>query len=265
MKIVLLTVDHIYANKLVKDILLKFGKDVKLIVEPKVLLKSKNIYQTIFHYLKISGFYYFYYQVMKMLIYKVFNLISKDINSKFCSFNIIAKKLKIKRLKVSDINSSKIIKKIKMIKPDVVVSVLFPQIIKNELIRVAKNKIINFHPAYLPKYRGISPIFWSLLNNEKNVGYTIHFIDKGIDSGAILTQKKIKIIKNDTEDSLYMRCVREGSEALNRSIEKFANSRILKGKIRKGGSYYSFPDKKSVNKFLASGKRFYNIKQFIWN
>lgn len=265
MKIVIFTVNHVYANKLVKDILQRYKSNVRLIIEPKILLKNKNFAQTMIHYLNTSGFKYLYYQSLKMLLYKVLSKFEKRTYGKFYNFEKIVYKYKTKILRVMDINSNTTITKIKAIHPDIIISVLFPQIIKNDILNLFKNRIINFHPAYLPNYRGISPIFWSLLNKEKYAGYTIHYIDKDIDSGAILFQKKIKIIKSDTEDSLYMRCVNEGSKDLMRMIGNFSKKTKPKGIIKKGGSYYSFPDKKSVKKFLSTGCKFFRLKEFIWN
>ena len=68
---------------------------------------------------------------------------------------------------------------------DLVISVFYGKIIKNDFILKVKN-IINLHNAPLPKYRGVRPINWALKNGELEHGVTIHKITKGIDDGEIL-------------------------------------------------------------------------------
>ena len=65
------------------------------------------------------------------------------------------------------------------------------KIFKKILINSYKNKIINFHPSLLPKYPGLNAIDQAILNNEKELGNTAHFIDEGIDTGQIILQSRI--------------------------------------------------------------------------
>ncbi|MDC0870758.1 formyltransferase family protein [Flavobacteriaceae bacterium] len=65
------------------------------------------------------------------------------------------------------------------------------KILKKTLKNPYKNKIINFHPSLLPKYPGLNAIDQVILNNEKELGNTAHFIDEGIDTGKIILQTRI--------------------------------------------------------------------------
>ena len=265
MKIVVLTVDQIYANALVKDLLSSFGNDIKLIVEPKSQLKGKTTFQMILKYLKTCGLYYTISQSIKLGIFK---LLSKIFffpgrgDNKFYSYKKFADKLKVRHLTVEDVNSSAFLDKLRRIKPDLIVSVLFSHILKEEIIKLPKKGVINIHPAHLPDYKGISPVFWSLVNGEKHSGVSVHFIDKGIDTGGIIARKKVKIEESDTEDSLYWKCIRTGSDFLIESIKN-----ALRGKVKtvsnKRGSYYSFPIKEAVKKFRARGKSFFRLDEYL--
>ena len=77
---------------------------------------------------------------------------------------------------------------------DLIIVSSFHQIIKDEIIKLPKKGIINFHPSLLPKYRGPNPLNWVLLNSEKFTGVTVHKLVKKIDGGDILLQKKYKIL-----------------------------------------------------------------------
>jgi methionyl-tRNA formyltransferase len=72
-----------------------------------------------------------------------------------------------------------------------------------------RNYAINLHPGLLPKYKGCFSTSWSLINNEKFVGYTYHIISEKFDSGNILLKKKIKINKYDHAFSLNYKIMQE--------------------------------------------------------
>ena len=122
---------------------------------------------------------------------------------------------------------------------------------------------INFHPAYLPNYKGVSPIFWSLVNKDRYSGVTIHYIDEGVDTGKIIVRKKINIEKEDTEDSLYWKSVVLGSQMLIKTIEDIKSGK-LKTLTNKKGNYYSFPTKESVKKFKKNGRGFFRLSEYLF-
>lgn len=78
----------------------------------------------------------------------------------------------------------------------------YAPIIKEPIISEYKHKIINIHPTFLPYGRGIYPLLWNLLE-ETPIGVTLHFIDKGIDSGEIIFQKSVTFDDNNTLEEAY--------------------------------------------------------------
>ncbi|MBC6719520.1 phosphoribosylglycinamide formyltransferase [Treponema sp. Marseille-Q4130] len=80
-------------------------------------------------------------------------------------------------------------------------------------------KIINLHPALLPKFGGVG--MWGrrvheavIAEGEKESGCTVHFVDSGCDTGAILVQKKVDVMPGDTADTLYARIAPVEHEAI---------------------------------------------------
>ncbi len=90
------------------------------------------------------------------------------------------------------------VKKIEKIKPDYLFSVLNDKILPKTSINKIKKLALNFHDGPLPKYAGMFSSSWSLLNNEKKHGVCWHKIEKKIDSGDILEEKKFNIQNSDT-------------------------------------------------------------------
>lgn len=121
-------------------------------------------------------------------------------------------KYNIDYLKHKNINEDNFIKKLKEYKCDLFVSMSFNQIFKNKIMNVPKLGIINCHAGKLPFYRGRNVLNWALINDEKEFGITVHFVDEGIDTGDIIIQRVFPISDQDNYNSLlniaYIECAK---------------------------------------------------------
>ena len=97
----------------------------------------------------------------------------------------------------------------------------FMQILSKKIINSYKNKILNIHPSLLPKYKGLNTHKRVLKNKEKFTGCTVHLVNRKLDSGKIILQKKIKILKKDNEKSLSKRVLKIENLIYPRAIKKF--------------------------------------------
>lgn len=91
-------------------------------------------------------------------------------------------------------------KDILALKPDIIITCAYGQILPEELIYAPRYNTINVHASLLPKYRGGAPIHHAIINGEKETGITIMFTDKGMDSGDIIKMESIPILDNVTYD-----------------------------------------------------------------
>jgi len=96
----------------------------------------------------------------------------------------------------------------------------FMKILSRNFITKFKGKILNIHPSLLPKYKGLNTHQRALDNNEKYSGCTVHFVNSKLDSGKIILQKKVKISKNDTKNSLARKILIQEHKLYPRSILK---------------------------------------------
>ena len=78
----------------------------------------------------------------------------------------------------------------------------FMKILSDKFIKNFKYKILNIHPSLLPKYKGLNTHKRVLKNKEKFSGCTVHYVTNKLDSGKVILQKKVKIIKADNEKTL---------------------------------------------------------------
>ena len=113
-------------------------------------------------------------------------------------------------LKHKDINSKEFVQHIRLYECDLFISMSFNQIFKKEIINLPKLKTINCHAGKLPFYRGRNILNWALINDEKEFGITVHYIDEGVDTGDIILQRLFPITEKDNYATLlkiaYIEC-----------------------------------------------------------
>ena len=96
----------------------------------------------------------------------------------------------------------------------------FMKILSKNFIRKFKGKIVNIHPSLLPKYKGLNTHKRALKNKEKFAGCTVHYVTIKLDSGKIILQKKIKIKKKDTVNSLKKKVLKKEHQLYPSAIRK---------------------------------------------
>jgi methionyl-tRNA formyltransferase len=126
-------------------------------------------------------------------------------NNIYARLNLICKKHHIDFYRINDINSSTTETIIKALDPDLIVVCHFEKILKKNIIDLPHYGCINLHPSLLPKYRGLAPQHWPIINGDDETGITVHFINEGIDTGPIIVQKKIKIAPDMYVTDLQMK------------------------------------------------------------
>jgi methionyl-tRNA formyltransferase len=104
---------------------------------------------------------------------------------------------------VPDINAPEAVEAVGATSPDFLLSFQAGQILRRALLSVPAFGAWNLHFGSLPRYRGVAPIAWALLNGERSTGATLHRIDPGVDSGAIVATADVPIERDDTGRSLY--------------------------------------------------------------
>lgn len=124
------------------------------------------------------------------------------------------------------------------IKPDFVVSYNYKHIIGEEVIGLMPDKIINLHTSYLPFNRGFDPNLWSIIEDSLK-GVTIHRIDKGIDTGDILFQRKVDFNDDTTLKGSYNILHKEIQQMFKDTWEKVKEGKVFSLKQSKNtGSFH---------------------------
>ncbi len=166
---------------------------------------------------------------------KIQNIIisKKNLNTKVIDF---LNKNNIKFITIKNLKSQKILKTLK--NTDLGLVCGFPHIFKKSHFDIPKYGLINLHAGKLPQYRGGSPLNWQIINNEKYFGISVIKIDKGIDSGDIIFEKKFKLLSKYKIEDLHRIANNFFPALLYKSIFKLISKKKLKKQNRQKAKYY---------------------------
>ena len=136
----------------------------------------------------------------------------------------LAKKFKIKyyttKSKTKSIFENKSLKLMKKYNIDIICLAGFMRILSAKFIKKFSKPILNVHPSLLPKYKGLNTHARAIKNKDKYAGATIHKVNKKLDSGKIILQKKVKILKTDNVKSLEKKVLKVEHEIYAKAIKK---------------------------------------------
>lgn len=116
--------------------------------------------------------------------------------------------------------------KIAAVKPDVIVTCAYGQIVSQEILDIPTYQSINVHASLLPKYRGGAPIHWAIINGEKESGVTLMEMDAGMDSGAMISKEKVAIDLEDTMGDLEAKLMDASRVLIQRDLGRYLDGQI---------------------------------------
>ena len=113
------------------------------------------------------------------------------------------------------------------LKPDVILTLSYGQILPEALLNIPRLGAINLHGSLLPKYRGAAPIQYAILNGEKETGMTLMKMVKEMDAGEMYAVKKVAISEEDNSSTLFIKMANVALELALEALPKF-----LKGELK---------------------------------
>jgi methionyl-tRNA formyltransferase len=126
-----------------------------------------------------------------------------DENVWFRSVQRVAEQHHLEVIAPPEVNAPEVVAKIAALEPDLLLSVMFRQLLRRSLLDAPRRGALNLHPSLLPKFRGRSPINWVLVEGETETGVTLHYMVEKADRGDIVAQRRILIDEEDTALTLH--------------------------------------------------------------
>lgn len=127
---------------------------------------------------------------------------------------VLAEKHNIEVWQPDKLKEEKVIDRIKAWQPDIIIVAAYGKLIPLEILRIPPHGIVNIHPSLLPRWRGPSPVQYTLLMGDEQAGVTVMSVDEHMDSGDILAQQQYPIGKDDTAQTLMYKLFECGSDLL---------------------------------------------------
>ena len=143
------------------------------------------------------------YSKTKKSLIKIVLVVSNNFSAKGLDY---ANKSKINNAFIKDSNKKsfedRLLKLLKKNNVDLICLDGFMKILSSSFIKKFYKPILNIHPSLLPKYKGLNTHNRAIQNKDKYAGATVHIVNEKLDSGKIILQKKVKILKSDSGKSL---------------------------------------------------------------
>jgi len=151
------------------------------------------------------------------------------------------------------------------LKPDLLISAYFSQILKAPIIQLPKIGTLNVHPGWLPAYKGAMAYFWVLKHGRERGGVTVHWIDKGIDTGAIILRRSFLLKPGMTQQKVLMLTAVIGARLLERVGKRLVQgvplATIPLNPVDDEG-YYPLPGEAAFDSYFKEN-RFFRIRDVV--
>ncbi|MGH7951514.1 MAG: phosphoribosylglycinamide formyltransferase [Limisphaerales bacterium] len=130
------------------------------------------------------------------------------------------------RTKLDEESEREFVKVLRGSKVDLIVLAGFMRVLKSDFLRAFENHIVNVHPSLLPSFPGLEAWKQALDHGVKATGCTVHFVDAGVDCGAIIGQQTVAVLDNDTPESLHQRIHAAEHELYPKCVAAIARGEI---------------------------------------
>jgi len=150
----------------------------------------------------------------------------------------------VRALTVAHINDPSLLRLAEDLSPDLI-AVFGTSLIRDDLLRPGRSALINLHGGLSPSYRGADCTFWALYHGEPDqVGCTLHFIDRGIDTGLLVAHVRPEVHEDDDELTLFWRAVRDSTEAFKELLDRIEQGERFGQLQRENGRLYQVRDRR---------------------
>jgi methionyl-tRNA formyltransferase len=246
MNVVFLTAnDPIYLPPLFDRVLAVHGRTSSVFVVPP-LYKDQTAAQAAWRYFRTFG------------LRATWTLMARTLRSKIRKRSVasVCERHGVLCEPIGDVNDPAFLDRLRALKTEVIVSVSCPQIFKRPLIELPKRGCLNVHGAVLPQYRGIMPSFWMLANDEKQAGVSIFYVNDDVDAGELCGQQTFEIRTGESLDEFLSRSKAVAADLILTVLADIESGSVSRTPLDLSrGSYYSWPDRKAVRRFQATGHR----------
>jgi methionyl-tRNA formyltransferase len=176
-----------------------------------------------------------------------------------------AKELNLKTITPSTLKEDDVFLKFEKLNPDLVVVVAYGLLLPEKFLLSPKFGCINGHASLLPRWRGAAPIQRAIEAGDHTTGSCIMLMEKGMDTGPILSSKSININPSDTSKTIHDKLSNLTAEMLVKTIKEYIDGKVIPIKQKEDGVKYAdkiVKDEAIINWSLPSINIFNKVRAF---
>jgi|TARA_B110000879_G_C11181155_1_gene518447 methionyl-tRNA formyltransferase len=160
----------------------------------------------------------------------------------------------------NQINSPAGVARIQATEPELIISLRFGLIIRDEVIAIPRHGLINLHSGRLPDYRGVMATFRAMLNGDAEIASTLHFIqDSGVDTGDIISTRPIPVVADKSYLFNVLNLYAGGCDQILQAVAAVDAGQPLTAEPQQGSAgYFSFPTEDELAAFFARGQQLFD-------
>src|SRR5215216_4742082 len=138
----------------------------------------------------------------------------------------LAQELNIPTIQPEKLRQPEAMEQLRLWNPDLIVVAAFGQILKKDVLYLPRFGCINVHASLLPRWRGAAPINAAILHGDEETGITIMQMDVGLDTGPMLSQRSIRLRRDDTAGSVFEKLSRLGADLLIDTLPDYLSGKL---------------------------------------
>jgi methionyl-tRNA formyltransferase len=151
----------------------------------------------------------------------------------------LALELNLPLMQPEKLRQPEVMEQLRLWNPDLIVVAAFGQILKPDVLDLPRCGCINVHASLLPRWRGAAPINAAILYGDEETGVTIMKMDVGMDTGPVLTQRALRLTRDDTAGSVFEALSRLGADLLIETLPDYLSGKITPCPQPKDGVTYA--------------------------
>lgn len=157
--------------------------------------------------------------------------------------------------RISDVNDTEFVKRIRTLDPDLILSIVAGQRLSSDLLASATDAI-NLHGSLLPHYRGRATAFWPLYYGDDRSGVTAHRMTERFDAGPIIARRAFPIEPGDTVHSVYRKLASTGADLAIDLLDSYPDLPSERPNETSEDDYHGLPGPEERRVFFERGNNF---------
>ncbi len=164
----------------------------------------------------------------------------------------IAEHFRVPLLRLARVNDYDSLVELRRLRPQLMLVASFDQILRPRALAIPRRGWVNVHPSLLPRYRGPEPVYWAIVEGERESGISFQRVARGIDAGPLLLQRHAPIEDDDDNGILTRRLTRLGADAMPEAMELVAANAAGVEMDMATGSYFTSVGHRRIDRVESS-------------